>query len=203
MPAQLRPTGIPASGVSDDRNVAGDAVALTVFSTVRRWGLLELPLFFLVLRKAPRSLTTLRRLSFIQSARWSLLREIPYNGPPQPRVTLRHPHLYFESNFNGGWEEYIDAFSFLLTTGMFGFWGSSYGFPWALPSAPFKAYIREHAYTASHYYSAYPEATATIVQQALELEPKVRALCDQAPDLSPAEFAVAWRRTLNEVQQCL
>jgi hypothetical protein len=200
--AQARPSGIATSGAAQ-ANVAGEAVALTVFSTVRRWGLLELPLFFLVLRKSPKSLTTLRRLSFIQSARWSLLREIPYNGAPQPRVGLRHPHLYFESNFNGGWEEYIDAFSFLLTTGMFGFWGSSYGFPWALPTGPFKAYIRKNEYVASHYYSAYPEATATIVLQALELEPEVTALCERAADLSPDEFAAQWRRTVTEIQHCL
>ena len=202
MLAQARPTGIATSGAAR-ANVAGEAVALTVFSTVKRWGLVELPLFFLVLRKAPKSLTTLKRLSFIQSARWSLLREIPYNGAPQPRVTLRHPHLYFESNFNGGWEEYIDAFSFLLTTGMFGFWGSSYGFPWALPTGPFKAYIRKNEYVASHYYSAYPEATATIVLQALELDPKVTALCERAADLSPDEFAAQWRRTVTEIQHCL
>jgi hypothetical protein len=202
MLAQARPTGIATSGAAE-ANVAGEAVALTVFSTVKRWGLLELPLFFLVLRKAPKSLTTLKRLSFIQSARWSLLREIPYNGAPQPRVALRHPHLYFESNFNGGWEEYIDAFSFLLTTGMFGFWGSSYGFPWALPTGPFKAYIRNNEYVASHYYSAYPQATATLVLQALELEPKVTALCERAADLSPDEFAAEWRQTVTEIQHCL
>jgi hypothetical protein len=200
--AQARPAGVVTSGAKEG-NVAGEAVALTVFSTVRRWGLVELPLFFLALRKGPTSLGTLKRLSFIHSARWSLVREVPYNGAPQPRVTLRHPHLFFESNFNGGWEEYIDAFSYLLTTGMFGFWGSSYGFPWALPAGPFKAYIRNNEYVANHYYSAYPEATATMVLQALELEPKVAALRDRAEDMSPESFAAEWRRLLNEVQHCL
>jgi hypothetical protein len=198
----VRPTGVTTSGTRDG-NVAGEAVALTVFSTVRRWGLVELPLFFLYLRKRQGSLETLKRLSFIHAARWSLVREIPYNGAPQPRVTLRHPHLFFESNFNGGWEEYIDAFSYLLTTGMFGFWGSSYGFPWALPAGPFKEYIRNNEYVANHYYSAYPAATATMVLQGLELEPKLGALRDRAADLSPDEFAVEWRRLLTEIQHCL
>jgi len=200
--AQARPSGVATSG-TEEANVTGDAVALTVFSTVRRWGLAELPLFFLVLRKGPTSLGTLRRLSFIHSARWSLVREIPYNGPPQPRVDLRHPHLFFESNFNGGWEEYIDAFSYVLTAGMFGFWGSSYGFPWALPAGPFKDYIRENEYVANHYYSAYPEATTTMVLQALELEPEIAALCERAAGMSPDEFAAEWRRVLSEVQHCL
>jgi hypothetical protein len=200
--AQTRPTGVTTSGAKAGK-LAGEAVALTVFSTVKRWGLVELPLFVLLLRKSGKSLGTLKRLSFIHSARWALVRDIPYNGAPQPRVTLRHPHLFFESNFNGGWEEYIDAFSYVLTTGMFGFWGSSYGFRWALPAGRFKKYIRRNEYVANHYYSAYPEATATMVLQALELEPNVTALRDRAAGLSPVEFAAEWRRLLTEAQHCL
>src|SRR4051794_40364856 len=92
--AQARPTGIATSGAKEE-NLAGDAVALTVFSTMRRWGLVELPLFFLAVRTAGNALGTLKRLSFIHSARWSIVRQIPYNGAPQPRVPLRHPRLFF------------------------------------------------------------------------------------------------------------
>jgi hypothetical protein len=202
VPAQPTPSGIATSG-TDDRNVAGDAVALTVFSTVKWWGRIELPLFLLFLRLRRSSLATLKKLSFIHAARWSIVREIPYNGDPQPRVSLRHPHLFFESNFNGGWEEYIDAFSYLLTWGMFAFWGSSYGYPWALPAGPFKEYIRRNELVANHYHSAYPTATTTMVRSALELAPKVEALRARAEGLSPAEFAAEWRRLLTANQSHL
>ena len=55
------------------------------------------------------------------------------------RTTDREPrsgcatHLFFESNFNGGWEEYIDAFSYILTRGMRRSWGSSLRLPGAAP----------------------------------------------------------------------
>jgi hypothetical protein len=186
-----------------DRNLDGHAIALTVFSTVRRWGLLELPLFFLYLRSRRAALETLKQLSFIHSARWSLVTRIPYNGPPQPKRRLRFPHLYFESNFNGGWEEYIDAFSYVLKTGMFAFWGSSYGFPGALPAGPFKAYIRRNAISASHFYSAYPEGTATMILGALQLEPHVDDLREHAAQMSPEEFAAAWRKLITDQQACL
>jgi hypothetical protein len=163
-----------ASGTSA-RNVDGQAVALTVFSTMRSWGLLELPVFFLFIRLRRHSLDTLKRLSFIHAARWSVVCRLPANGE-RKEVRLHSPRLYFESNFNGGWEEYIDAFSYVLTLGMWAFWGSSYGFPWALPPSPFKDYIRAHEYEAGHYYSAYPDATATTVLSALDLAPKVKAL---------------------------
>jgi hypothetical protein len=196
-----RAASVAASGTSV-RNVDGEAVALTVLSTVRWWGLLELPLFFLFIRLRKTALTTLKRLSFIHAARWSLVRTLPANGD-QPEVRLRYPHLYFESNFNGGWEEYIDAFSYVLTLGMWAFWGSSYGFPNALPSGPFKQYIRDNEYEASHYYSAYPEATTTMVLSALEIAPKVEALWRQAPTMSAEQFHAAWQALLTDGQSCL
>jgi hypothetical protein len=183
-------------------NIDGDAVAITVFSTVKRWGLLELPIFFLYIRLRSSSLGDLRKLSFIHAARWSLLRSLPGNGG-QPARKLRYPHLYFESNFNGGWEEYIDAFSYVLTRGMAMFWGSSYGFPKALPPSPFKDYIRRNQYEANHFYSAYPDATSTTVLAALELAPKVDALIAQAPAMSAEAFAAAWRALLSGTQSCV
>jgi hypothetical protein len=190
-----------ASGTST-RNVDGQAIALTVFSTMRSWGLLELPIFFLFIRLRQNSLGTLKRLSFIHAARWSVVRRLPANGDREA-VRLPSPRLYFESNFNGGWEEYIDAFSYTLTLGMWAFWGSSYGFPSALPPSPFKDYIRAHEYEAGHYYSAYPDATATAVLSALDLAPKVKALRQCAASMSDKQFATAWRDLLTESQTCL
>jgi hypothetical protein len=196
------PAGSAAAGTSD-RNVNGNAVALTVFSAVKWWGRIELPVFMRYLRLGRNSLGDLKRLSFIHAARWSLFSEIPYNGPPQPQRRLNSAHLYFESNFNGGWEEYIDAFSYVLKTGMWAFWGSSFGFPQALPSGPFKDYIRDNAIDASHYYAAYPDGTATMVLAALEVEPRLEQLKWQATWMTPTEFAAAWRAFLIETQPAL
>ena len=174
-----------------------------MFSTVRWWGRIELPLFFTYVRLRPGVLDSLRKLSFIQSARWSLITRLPDNGQPPSQRKLHYPHLYFESNFNGGWEEYIDAFAYVLGFGMRCAWGSSYGFPGPLPSGPFKAYIKENALPASHYYSAYPDATATTVLAALEVTPRLAELRLHAPAMTPEEFAAAWRRFLTETQLCL
>jgi hypothetical protein len=194
----------PASAASGTAagNIDGEAVAITVFSTVKWWGRIELPLFFLYIRLRSSSLGTLKQLSFIHAARWSLVERLPGNGSV-PERTLRYPHLYFESNFNGGWEEYIDAFSYVLTTGMAAFWGSSFGFPMALPPSPFKEYIRRNQYEANHFYSAYPGATTTTVLSALELAPRIEALRKQASRMSGEEFSRAWRRLVSDSQACL
>jgi hypothetical protein len=111
--------------------------------------------------------------------------------------------MYFESNFNGGWEEYIDAFSHILTRGMTAFWGSSYGFPTPLPTAPFKTYIQVNEIEADHYYCAYPDATSTMIQRALTLDDKLAPLKRNAERMAPDEFAAAYRAFLSDVQHCL
>jgi hypothetical protein len=201
--AHTVPAGpVTATGTAA-RNVDGQAIAITVFSTIKWWGRASLPVLFLVTRKVPRLTQTLRQLSFIHFARWSIVHRIPYNGPPQRRGRLRYPHMYFESNFNGGWEEYIDAFSHILTRGMTAFWGSSYGFPKPLPTEPFKAYIQANETEVDHYYCAYPDATSTMIQRALELDAKLTPLKRNAERMDPDAFASAYRAFLCDVQHCL
>lgn len=199
-PAPVEP--ITATGTAP-RNVDGQAIAITVFSSVNWLGRLWLPLVFLYTRLFPKAAGTLGRLSFIHFARWTLVRRIPYNGPPQRKETLSYPRLFFESNFNGGWQEYIDAFSHILTTGMKAFWGTSYGFPQPLPTGPFKEYIKENELVASHFYSAYPEATTTMVLAALKLAPEFEAFKRQNADKPAVDFAAAWQEFLTQVQASL
>jgi hypothetical protein len=209
--AQAAPaTPITATGTAD-RNLDGQAIAITVFSTIRPWGnliapipgRLFLPILFTVTRRIPKLTGTLRALSFIHFAHWTIISKLPYNGAPQKKKRFRYPHMYFESNFNGGWEEYIDAFSHILTRGMTAFWGSSYGFPKPLPTAPFKDYIKVNETEAAHYYSAYPDATSTMVQRSLKLDDRLTPLKRTAEKMDPEEFAKAYRAFLTDVQDCL
>lgn len=196
------PAPITATG-TQPRNHDGQAIAITVFSTIKLWGRVFLPVLFFVTRRIPKLTGTLRQLSFIHFARWTVIGKLPYNGPPQKKGRFRYPHMYFESNFNGGWEEYIDAFSHILTDGMTAFWGSSYGFPKPLPTAPFKRYIQDNETEADHYYCAYPEATSTMIQRSLELDKKLVALKRDARRMDPDAFAAAYRRFLTDAQNAL
>jgi hypothetical protein len=186
---------VTATG-TDPRNVDGQAICITVFSTVKWWGRAWLRVVFLYARLFPKAHGTLGRLSFIHFARWSL-----FTGLPEQK--LRHPQLFFESNFNGGWQEYIDAFSHILTQGMTMFWGSSFGYPQPLPTGPFKRYIQAHELTASHFYCAYPEATTTIVLSALEIDERLAAFHERTRGMEPDAFARAWNAFLADVQEHL
>lgn len=156
------------SPAEPDRDVRGQTTAITTISAVKPWGGLWLPVLFQVVKRVPSSTKRLRDLSFIDFARWCLIKELPYNGPPQRKGKLRYKYLFFESNFNGGWEEYIDAFFNLLNGGMRAFWKSSYGFPKPFRLEPFKQYIKRNEYEVDHYYVAY-DASSTAIQRALAL----------------------------------
>jgi hypothetical protein len=134
---------------------------------------------------------------------WSIIARIPQNGPPHRPERPRYTYLFFESNFNGTWDDYIDSFSYVMPIRMRLTWGSSFGFPGAKPVGRFKQYIAHNEFEADHFYSAYPESTTTMVQSALELDRTFDAFRTETAGLGPTEFASAWRRFLASAQKHL
>ena len=184
-------------------NEHGRAAAITVMTPIkpREIGLLRAN--FWVMDNVEPVTRTLRELRLIHFARWSIIEQLPFNGPPQEPERLNYKYLFFQSNFNGSWHEYIDAFSYLLPVRMRGVWGSSFGFPGAKPVTGFKEYIYRNEYVASHYYSAYPEATARTVVSALELARRFEEFDRGVDGMEPEQFATAYQEFLTSVQRQL
>lgn len=195
--------------LSREPNRHGRARAMTTFSPVRPWyrphwppgGALWLNLVFWFTRTFRCDPGTIEELSFIHFARWIVIRRLPDHGQPSER--LRHPLLMFESNYNGTFDQYIDAFSNILTNGMTTIWGSSYGFPGPQPVAPFKSYISANEFVADHYYSAYPDASTTMIKSALALKKPLQALTERAAKVKPAKFREKYRQFLIAMQDHL
>jgi len=184
-------------------NVCGRATAITVLTPIRP-GLVRLSrLGFILPRKVPWMTAALRKLSFIHFARWSIIDRIGDNGPPQRPERPRYAYLFFESNFNGTWDDYIDSFSYVMPVRMRLIWGSSFGFPGAKPVGPFKRYITQNEFESDHFYSAYPEATTTMVSSALALADQFDAFRAEAAGSGADEFGAAWRRFVHSAQRHL
>jgi hypothetical protein len=184
-------------------NVCGRTTSITLFSTQKRWGRFFMPFMFTLTRAAPKSLEAMDKLSFISFASWSLIRDLPWNGPPQAVRRLRHTHLFFEVSFNGSWAQYIDSSVRVLTTGMYTFWGSSRTFPGPLPAGPFQRFFKVHEVDTSHYYCAYPDATVTIVRSALDLENRLDMFAHRAQNISADAFDPAWDAFIEDAQRFL
>jgi hypothetical protein len=184
-------------------NVVGETTSITLFTVQKPVGQLAMPALFAISRAVPKALEAMDGLSFISFASWTLVRDLPYNGPPQTVRRLRRAHLFFEVHFNGSWAQYIDSSVRVLTGGMKAFWGSSETFPGPLPAAPFQQFFADHEVDTNHYYCAYPEATVTIVRSALALEEHLDMLAHRAGLLGDEAFDEAWDAFLKDAQRHL
>ena len=184
------------------RNTCGRAIAMTLANPIKphRRKLLRLNLW--VTGRIPALMARLYKLSFIHFARLTIVSEFPYNGPPQVPERVAHEYLFFISNYNGYWTQYNDAFYRVVPDLMDLVWGNVYGHVTA-PAGARNRQIHKLEFTASHYYSAYPEASATMVQSALELKKHFGRFQAEMRDADPSRFQEGFRRFVAEVQRDL
>lgn len=144
----------------------------------------------------------LKRLSFIHFARWVVIgrHQFPRLSSKQPREELRYDYLLFFSNFNGTWNQYIDAFSAVLSKGLNLIWRWSEKYPGSTPVTGFKGYISLVQFDTDYYYNVYPRAAANDVKAALRVQDAVDRFAGASQSLSPADFEKAWLAFLVRVQ---
>jgi len=184
-------------------NQCGRAIAMTVINPIKPGRSAVLRFNFWVSRRVPQLLGRLKKLSFIHFLRWTIVEEFPYNGPPQEREELKYNYLFFISNYNGYWMQYIDAFYRVLPDQMDWIWGNAYFYPKGAPAGTAKRAIQQLEFTASHYYSAYPEASATMIQSALELKRRFDVFQGGVDGAGPDDFHRRYQRFIADAQRYL
>lgn len=144
----------------------------------------------------------LANLSFIHFARWVIVtsQQFPYLGGSQEREKLKYDYMLFFSNFNGTWNQYIDAFSSVLAKGLNQFWRWSEKYPAAVPITPFKNYIQRVQFETDYYYTAYPNAAINDVTAAHRVQAAVDSLAKGCSGMTPDQFAKAYSQFVLQVQ---
>lgn len=185
-------------------NVAGKAYGMNVITPMKPWKTSLNTLIFRFGRLNPETLSGLLGLSLIHFARWVMIRrdQWPDLGQGSQRH-LRNDYMLFCSNFNGTWDQYIDAFSDGIPNGLDLFWYSSTGYPHSVPITPFKDYIRHNQLDTSYYYNATPGSAQRDIKSALRVLPELRRLAALHARQSPAAFAASWRRSITVLQNDL
>lgn len=184
-------------------NVAGKAYGMNVVTPMRPWKTWINRLIFAVARTQPQQLGGLLGLSIIHFARWVLIKRKQWPDLGQGRPVLDNDYMLFVSNFNGTWDQYIDAFSDGIPNGLDLFWYSSTKYPGSIPITPFKTYIRANQIDTDYYYNATPGAAQRDIKAALRLWAVLDRLAEQHAELPPEAFAQAYRAALVEVQNDL
>ncbi|MEL6479379.1 MAG: hypothetical protein AAFR17_18785 [Pseudomonadota bacterium] len=182
-------------------NIAGKAYAMNVLTpSVKGWTWAN-RLLFMVSRGQPATLSGLLGLSLIHFARWVFVKPDewpvfekkydPGRDPHNKQVT--RDYMIFCSNFNGTWDQYIDAFSDGIPNGLNLFWYSALKYPKSIPVTPFKDYITHNQIDTNYYYNATPGAAQRDVKGGLRVRRALIAL-EKAHAEGPEAFAKAWAK---------
>ena len=185
-------------------NVAGKAYALTVVTPMPRWHWWLKALIFITVRAIPSLMEGLRGLAFIHFARWVIIRRDrwPDLGQPKP-APLRYDYTLFFSNFNGTWDQYIDAFSDAIPVMLDLAWFGDYGYPRSIPLDRFRRYIDHNQIATDYFYNATPGASQREVKAALRVWQEVKSRAAVQAGMTPDDFAAAYRAALVRVQNDL
>jgi hypothetical protein len=179
-------------------NVAGKAYAMNVLTPMRPARTWVNVLLFHAARAIPSRLAGLLGLSIIHFARWVVIRRDKWPDFGQPNEQLANDYMLFCSNFNGTWDQYIDAFADGIPSGLDSFWWASTKYPKSIPVSPFKAYIRANQIDTDYYYNATPGAAQRDVKAALRVRRAILRLADAHAE-GPEAFAAAFARELGQV----
>jgi hypothetical protein len=183
----------------------GKAVTFNVITPMTRLGTWVVGILLWFFTRFPSTQITAKALAFLPFVHWVIVKRdrFPHLSDSQPTEKLHYDYLFFLSTFNGPWGPYIEAFADVLYFPLDGVWFWSIGYPFARPVGPLKTYIRRNQIESDHSYSAYPGASVHDVRAAVEMHCQVAALADNAPDLSPGQFAIEFDRLLIGVQNKL
>jgi len=186
-------------------NINGKVYAMNVITPMKPWKTPILRLLFWALWNIKPLQNDLINLSFIEFARWVVIprNSFPHPLPGQARESLKYDYLLFFSNFNGTWNQYIDAFSAVLSRGLNMIWYWSEKFPGSVPVTPFKEYIARVQFDTDYYYTAYPDATANDLKSAHAVQAALDTLSQEAQQCTPQQFSEAYLQFVLQVQSHL
>lgn len=177
-------------------NLAGKAYGMNVVTPMRPGVTWINNFIFMLSRALPSTLSGLLGLGFIHFARWVIIRRDQWPQLGQPEAKLSNDYMLFCSNFNGTWDQYIDAFADGIPGGLDLFWYSSTKYPNSIPITPFKNYIRANQIDTNYYYNATPGSGQRDIKLALKLSHDLAAIAARAEGQTDAQLAAAFERLL-------
>ena len=184
-------------------NIAGKAYAMNVLTPMRPGRTWMQVLIFTAARALPSRLAGLLGLKLIHFARWVIIRRNQWPDLGQGKPSLDNDYMLFLSNFNGTWDQYIDAFADGIPGGLDMFWYASTKYPHSIPISTFKDYITANQIETGYYYNATPGAAQRDIKAALRVHREVLALDELHRAGDVVAFAAGYREALVRLANSL
>ncbi len=174
-----------------DHDVSGQARALTLLVPVSSAQASELATVLDGLPVGPDS--PLARVPGTHFARWVVLDQLIYTGPPQKRDDWRTPRLLFTSNFDGPLERYVEALRVGLGEDGDRIFGHCVGYPGRADARAWAAWLLGHRVPSALFFAAYGEQTVPEVKANLELRARLIAFALDAQGLARDRLQARFR----------
>ncbi|WP_193170808.1 hypothetical protein [Nisaea nitritireducens] len=181
-------------------NIAGKAYAMNVVTPSNPKITWINRLLFMAARGLPENLMGLLGLSLIHFARWVIIKPGDWPDLGQGKQKLANDYMLFCSNFNGTWDQYIDAFSDGIPSGLNLFWYSATKYPLSIPVTPFKDYITHNQIGTDYYYNATPGSAQRDIKTSLLIYDALLKLEQAHATQSPADFQKTYQAACLEIQ---
>lgn len=168
------------------RNVSGQAYALTVLTPVLPERVNALATHLDRLGGGERS--PLARVPGTHLARWVVIDNVVYEGPPQARDALAAPRLLFSSNFDGPLDPYLETLRTGLGEDADAIWGHCAGYPGRAEPAAWAEWLRAHQVHSALFFAAYGDQTVGQVRANLTVRSRLMRFALEAQGLAPEEL---------------
>ncbi len=179
--------------MNDRRNTCGKAYALTVMTPILDGRESSLARYLDALETGLAS--PLARVPGTHFARWVVIGDVVYEGPPQRPDHLRSGRLLFTSNFDGPVAPYLEELRTGLREVADAIWQHCVGYPGSADAGGFAAYMRAHQVESSLFFAAYGDRTVQDVKRSLATRRRVIDFALRAQGMAPAELQAAFRET--------
>jgi hypothetical protein len=130
----------------------------------------------------------LARLETTHFARWVVIDEIPYQGPPQKPDPLRSKYLLFSTTFDGSPDAYLDALSTRMAEDAHAIWGHCAGCPEPGDPPALRRYLDHNRLETSLPFAQYPGVTVAEIREALALRERFVAFVERAQGADAEEL---------------
>ncbi len=151
----------------EDPNVLGGLYGLTVLTPILAGKELTLRRYLEAMGKGPHS--PLAELAETHVARWVIIPELTYQGPPQLPDRLRSQQLLFSSTFDGPRDLYLERLCTVIAEHVDAIWGNCAGYPGPVRDNPegVKRYMVHNQVTTGLFFAAYSHVTVEQVRDCL------------------------------------
>ena len=144
----------------------------------------------------------LARVGVTHLARWVIVGNLPFEGPPGLPDPLQSAYLLFTANIDGDLDTYVDQMGTLIPETVETVWRYCVAFPGVSSQSDLRAYMRRCQIPTTFLFGAYPSASVQTVLRALVTQQALARFVADHASLRGAELQQAFsqfRRQLSSM----